>query len=81
MTLLRVLENICLTPVVEILDLRYRWPRRKCRGKSPEDGCKVVRRRLMAKASANGPQGHAKVTGRKDTGKAIRVRLSDRGIN
>jgi hypothetical protein len=27
----------------------------------------------MAKAPANGSQGHAKVTGRKDTGKAIRA--------
>jgi hypothetical protein len=45
-----LLENMCLTPVVEILVLRYRRPRRKCRGKSLEGSREVVRRRLTAKA-------------------------------
>jgi hypothetical protein len=62
MTLLRLLENISLTPVREAIDLRYRWPRWRCRGKSAESGREVVQRELMAKASANGPQGHAKDT-------------------
>jgi hypothetical protein len=52
MTLLRLLENMCLIPVVEILDLRYRRPSRKCPGKSLEGGREVVQRGLNAKASA-----------------------------
>jgi hypothetical protein len=52
MTLPRLLENMCLSPIVEILDLRYRRPRRKCRGKILEGGCKVVQHGLRAKASA-----------------------------
>src|ERR1700678_2271891 len=46
MTLPRLLENICLTPVVEILDLRFRRLSRRCRGKSLEGGRKVVQRGL-----------------------------------
>jgi hypothetical protein len=52
MTLPRLLENICLTPVVEILDLRFRRPSRKCSGKSLEGGRKVVPHGLRAKPSA-----------------------------
>src|SRR5580692_5819357 len=63
MTLLWLLENMCLTPVVEILVLRYCRPRRKCCGKSLEGGREVVQRGLTAKAYANCPQGNAKVTG------------------
>jgi hypothetical protein len=61
-SLLRVLENIGLTPVRWAIDLRYRRPRWKRRGRSPEGGREVVQRELTAKASANSPQGHAKVT-------------------
>src|SRR6204780_2661978 len=50
MTLLWLLENMCLTPVVEILVLRYCRPRRKCCGKSLEGGREVVQRGLTAKA-------------------------------
>jgi hypothetical protein len=63
MTLLRLLENIYLTPVRWAIDLRYCGPRWKCRGKSPESGREVVQRELTAKAAANGPQGYAKATG------------------
>jgi hypothetical protein len=63
MTLLRLLENMCLTPDIEILDLRYRRPRRKVGGKILEGDREVVQHELMGKASASGPQGHAKVTG------------------
>jgi hypothetical protein len=42
MTLLRLLENISFTPVREVIDLRYRRLRWKCRGKSPEGGREVV---------------------------------------
>jgi hypothetical protein len=63
MTLLRLLENMRLTPGVEILDLRYRRARRKFGGKSLEGDREVVRHELTAKASPSGPQGHAKVTG------------------
>jgi hypothetical protein len=30
-----LLENISLGPVREAIDLRYRWPRWRCRGESP----------------------------------------------
>jgi hypothetical protein len=66
-TLPCLLENICLTPVVEILALRYRRPRRKCRGKSLEGSREVMQRALTAKASAKGPQGSAKVAGAERT--------------
>jgi hypothetical protein len=67
MTLLWLLENMCLTPVVEILVLRYRRPRRKCRGKSLEGSREVMQRGLTAKAQANDPQGNAKVAGAERT--------------
>jgi hypothetical protein len=50
MTLLCLLENMCLTPVVEILVLRYRRARRKFCGKGLEGSREVVQRRLTAKA-------------------------------
>jgi hypothetical protein len=62
-TLLRLLENIAQTPVRLAIDLRYRRPRSKCCGKSPEGGREVVQRKLTAKVSAIGPQGDAKATG------------------
>src|SRR3984957_14576636 len=51
MTGLRVLENICLTPIVEILDLRYRRPRWKFGGRNPEGNRKVVQHELKPRDS------------------------------
>jgi hypothetical protein len=62
MTLPRLLENICLTPIVEILDLRFRRPSRKCRGKSLEGDREVVQHGLRANPSAKDPQDYAKAT-------------------
>src|SRR6202167_3547992 len=51
MTALRLLENICLTPIVEILDLRYRRPRWKFGGRNPEGNRKVVQHELKPRDS------------------------------
>jgi hypothetical protein len=81
MTLLRVLENMCLTPVVEVLDLRYRRPRRKCGEGSLDGGREVVQHGLRAKAAANGRQGYAKAAGPASMATGISGRLSHRVIN
>ena len=78
MTLLRLLENICLTPVVEILDLRYRRPRWKFGGRSPEGGCKVVQRGLTAKALAKVGKVTPKVPGRRHPPRPEREHLINR---
>src|ERR1700732_3838124 len=79
MPLLRLLENICLTPVCRAINLRYRRPRWKCRGRSAEGGREVVQRELTAKASANGPQGHAKATGTVDPPNSDKSRRDSSG--
>jgi hypothetical protein len=61
--LVRLLENICFTPVVVAVDIRYRRPRWKCGGESRDAGRRVVQRGLTANVPANRPQGNAKVTG------------------
>jgi hypothetical protein len=70
--LLGLLENTRLTPIVEILDLRYRRERWKCRVKKPEGGCKVVQHGLRAKASAE----IGKVTPRPPGSRACAVGLA-----
>jgi hypothetical protein len=67
-----LLENMRLTPVVEILDLRYRRARRKCCAEKPEGGCKVVQHGLRAKATAR----VGKVTPRPPESRACGPRLT-----